>query len=71
MSDGAAYFLETILSSAMLTIASFAPTPEKPLTPTIVPFPDAEVSEVALWFVTEWWLAKGAFLFEARMLEKH
>jgi len=67
MSDKAAYFLRVILTFAMQAIAHIAPTPNRPLKPTIVPFPKATVSEVALWFVTEWWLATGGFLYELEM----
>lgn len=67
ISDKAAYFLRVILTFAMQTIASIAPTPERPLKPTIVPFPKATVSDVALWFVTEWWLATGGHLYELQL----
>jgi hypothetical protein len=67
MSDEATYFLHGILTFAMQAIAHIAPTPNRPLKPTIVPFPKVTVSEAALWFVTEWWLATGCFLYEIEM----
>ena len=70
LSDGAAYFLSAILGFAMLTIASFAPTPGRPLTPTIIPFPDSSIPEAALWFATEWWTTRGGYLYETEMRKK-
>ena len=69
LSDTAAFFLRVILTSTMQAIASIAPTPERPLKPTIIPFPNATVSEVALWFTTEWWLATGCYLYELQMCQ--
>ena len=67
MSDRTAYFLRVSLTFAMQTIAHIAPTPERPLKPTIVPFPKVTVSDAALWFTTEWWLATGGQLYEMEM----
>jgi len=58
------YFLRVILAQAMLQIGAIAPTSERPLTPTIIPFPKAPVAMVALWFCSEWWQEKGGALFE-------
>ncbi len=71
LSDEAAYFLRVILTFAMQAVASIAPTPERPLKPTIVPFPEASVSDVALWFTTEWWVATGGQLYEMQMRKNH
>jgi hypothetical protein len=71
LSDEATFFLRVILTFAMQAVASIAPTPERPLKPTIVPFPQATVSEVALWFATEWWIATGGFLYELEMCKHH
>ncbi len=67
LSDEAAYFLRVILTFAMQAVAYIAPTPERPLKPTIVPFPQASVADVALWFTTEWWIATGGQLYEMEM----
>ena len=68
MSAGASFFARVMLSVAMRTVASFAPTPDRPLTPTLVPFPDADLMQVALWFTTEWWLEYGHTLYELEVL---
>lgn len=70
ISDEAVYFLRMNLTLAMQTIAQIAPTPEQPLKPTIVPFPEASVSDVALWFTTEWWLATGGKMLEIEICRK-
>lgn len=53
------YWLQTILTFAQRGIAIFAPSPDDPLKPTIVPFPAVDFRTVAFWFSTEWWLVTG------------
>ncbi len=69
LSDRAAYFLRVILTFAMQTVASIAPTPDQPLKATIIPFPKAAVSVVALWFATEWWVSTGGSLYELQICQ--
>ena len=68
MSSGATFFARAILTVAMGTVSSFAPTPDRPLAPTIVPFPNADLMQVALWFTTEWWMEYGHTLYEFEVL---
>jgi hypothetical protein len=70
LSEEAAFLLRVILTSAMQVVASIAPTPDRPLKATIVPFPNATVPEAALWFATEWWVETGGYLYELRMCDK-
>lgn len=53
-------WISRILADATGVIAEIAPTPENPLKPTIIPFPNAAVEVAALWFCTEWWMERGS-----------
>lgn len=62
LSDVHSYWIGVTLTLAERTIWTIAPTSNESLTPTIIPFPDHDFRQVALWFCTEWWAIKGGRL---------
>lgn len=54
------FWIRVVLDYAGMTTQSLGPTPMNSLRPTIIPFPDHDYRQVALWFCTEWWSATGS-----------